>query len=116
MVKNGTFASPATARASKRANEVGVRKVVGSYRRQLVQQFLTESLFLSVLAFVIALVLVGLISLIIFLPENKLIPYRLELSGLNRRLNKLMKQELPQWLSYNRCLATTRAEALAAPE
>jgi hypothetical protein len=60
--------------------------------------------------------LLKLSSLIIFLPENKLIPYRLELSGLNRRLNKLMKQELPQWLSYNRCLATTRAEALAAPE
>ena len=52
------FTNLATARASKRANEVGVRKVVGSYRRQLVQQFLTESIFLSVLAFVIALVLV----------------------------------------------------------
>ena len=60
--------------------------------------------------------LLKLSSLIIFLPENKLVPYRLELSGLNRRLNKLMKQELPQWLSFNRCLATTRAEALAAPE
>ncbi len=52
------FTNLATARASKRANEVGVRKVVGSYRRQLVQQFLTESLFLSALAFSIALVLV----------------------------------------------------------
>ncbi len=52
------FTNLATARASKRANEVGVRKVVGSYRRQLVQQFLTESLFLSFLAFVIALALV----------------------------------------------------------
>jgi putative ABC transport system permease protein len=54
------FTNLATARASKRANEVGVRKVVGSYRRQLVQQFLTESLFLSVLAFAIALILVRL--------------------------------------------------------
>ena len=60
--------------------------------------------------------LTKLSSLILFLPENKLIPYRLELSGLNRRLNKLMKHELPQWLSFQRCLATTRAEALAAPE
>ena len=60
--------------------------------------------------------LLKLSSLITFLPENKLIPYRLELSGLNRRLNKLMKHELSQWLSYNRCLATTRAEALTAPE
>ena len=51
-------------------------------------------------------------ALIFYLPENILIPYKLELSGLNRRLNKLMKQELPEWLNYNRCLATTRAEAL----
>lgn len=60
--------------------------------------------------------LLKLTSLIIFLPENKLIPYRLELSGLNRRLNKHMEHELPQWLSFNRCLASTRAEALAAPK
>ena len=60
--------------------------------------------------------LLKLTSLIIFLPENKLIPYRLELSGLNRRLNKHMKHELPQWLSFNRCLASTRAEALAVPK
>ncbi len=52
------FTNLATARASKRANEVGIRKVVGSQRRQLVQQFLTESLFLSLVAFAIALVLV----------------------------------------------------------
>lgn len=52
------FTNLATARASKRANEVGVRKVVGSQKRQLVQQFLTESLLLSVVAFGIALVLV----------------------------------------------------------
>ena len=54
------FTNLATARASKRANEVGVRKVVGSHKRQLVQQFLTESLFLSFLAFMIALLLVKL--------------------------------------------------------
>ena len=55
------FTNLATARASKRANEVGVRKVVGSQKRQLVQQFLTESLFLSVVAFTISLLLVRLI-------------------------------------------------------
>ncbi len=54
------FTNLATARASKRANEVGVRKVVGSHKRQLVQQFLTESLFLSVVAFGIALLIVRL--------------------------------------------------------
>jgi putative ABC transport system permease protein len=54
------FTNLATARASKRANEVGVRKVVGSQRRQLIQQFLTESLFLSTVAFAIALILTRL--------------------------------------------------------
>ncbi len=54
------FTNLATARASKRANEVGVRKVVGSHKRQLIQQFFTESLFLSIVAFVIALFLVQL--------------------------------------------------------
>ena len=59
--------------------------------------------------------LLQLSSLIIYLPENILIPYKLELSGLNRRLNRLMKKELPEWMNYNRCLATQRAVALAAP-
>ena len=54
------FMNLATARASNRAREVGIRKVVGSYRRQLIQQFLGESLLLSFLAMILALVLTGL--------------------------------------------------------
>jgi putative ABC transport system permease protein len=54
------FTNLATARAGKRANEVGIRKVVGSQRRQLVQQFLTESLLLSIVAFAIGLILMRL--------------------------------------------------------
>lgn len=48
------FMNLATARATERAKEVGVRKVVGAMRRQLIGQFLCESLLLSVLAFVMA--------------------------------------------------------------
>ncbi len=55
------FMNLATARSANRAKEVGIRKVVGSYRRQLVGQFLAESLFLSVIALALALVLVELI-------------------------------------------------------
>lgn len=47
----------ATARAVRRAKEVAVRKMVGAYRLQLVKQFLSESLLLSVLGFVGALLL-----------------------------------------------------------
>ena len=37
------FVNLSTARAEKRAKEVGIRKTVGSERRQLIEQFLMES-------------------------------------------------------------------------
>ena len=46
-----------TARATGRAKEVGVRQVVGARQGQLVRQFLSESLFLSLIATAIAVVL-----------------------------------------------------------
>jgi putative ABC transport system permease protein len=54
------FMNLSTARSANRAKEVGIRKVVGSYRRQLIGQFLAESIFLSVVALILALVLVEL--------------------------------------------------------
>jgi len=44
-----------TARSSNRAKEIGVRKVLGSLRNNLVQQFLTESLIISFFSLIIAL-------------------------------------------------------------
>jgi putative ABC transport system permease protein len=49
------FMNLSTARSANRAKEVGVRKVMGSYRSHLMRQFLTESIMLSVLSFVLAL-------------------------------------------------------------
>ena len=46
----------ATARAITRAREVGVRKAVGSQRRQLIVQFLSESALLNGFALVLALI------------------------------------------------------------
>jgi putative ABC transport system permease protein len=54
------FMNLSTARASKRAKEVGVRKVIGAGRYSLIKQFLAESLFLSVLGILIALPLLVL--------------------------------------------------------
>ena len=49
-----------TARSTKRAKEVGVRKVLGAFRKQLAGQFLTEGLLFSVASFVLALALINL--------------------------------------------------------
>ncbi|MCI0696517.1 ABC transporter permease [candidate division KSB1 bacterium] len=57
------FMNLATARSANRAKEVGLRKVVGSSRLQLVRQFLLESLIVSSVALLLA---IGLIEL--FLP------------------------------------------------
>lgn len=47
-----------TARALKRANEVGVRKVIGASQRMLVSQFLGESMLVNLLAFSLGIILV----------------------------------------------------------
>ena len=55
------FMNLATARSAERAREVGMRKVLGAERRQLVGQFLGESVLLCMVAFVLAVVMVGLV-------------------------------------------------------
>lgn len=46
-----------TARGVERAKEVGVRKVMGAFRRQLINQFLSESLTTTLISFFLALVM-----------------------------------------------------------
>ena len=57
------FMNLSTARSLKRAKEIGVRKVIGAKRSELIKQFLTEALLFTILAVVISLVL-----LVILLP------------------------------------------------
>lgn len=52
------FMNLATARSSTRAREVGVRKVLGTERKYLLSQFFTESILMSLISMIIALVLV----------------------------------------------------------
>jgi putative ABC transport system permease protein len=54
------FMNLSTARSERRSKEVGMRKVLGSVRRQLVNQFLSESLLMVLLAFSMSLLLVVL--------------------------------------------------------
>ncbi len=55
------FTNLATARASQRAREVALRKVLGATRGQLITQFLTESILLALIAMLIGLALVELL-------------------------------------------------------
>ena len=55
------FMNLATARSLRRAREIGVRKVVGAGKRQLIAQFIGESMFVSFLAILISLLIVALI-------------------------------------------------------
>ncbi|HSL86401.1 MAG TPA: FtsX-like permease family protein, partial [Bacteroidales bacterium] len=66
------FINLSTARAMKRAREVGLRKLAGSDRKTLVSQFMTESLIISVVSTLIAVVLAEL-----------LLPYFNNLTGNN---------------------------------
>jgi putative ABC transport system permease protein len=57
------FINLSTAKSANRAKEVGLRKVVGSFRSSLIRQFLTESLLYSFVSFAL-----GLLMLVLALP------------------------------------------------
>lgn len=57
------FINLTTARSAKRAKEVGLRKVVGAHRQQLIKQFFGESILLTFLALFLAMLL-----FVVFLP------------------------------------------------
>jgi len=55
------FTNLSTASSAKRAREVGIRKVMGSDKQQLIAQFLTESVLLTMCAMLFALVIASLV-------------------------------------------------------
>jgi putative ABC transport system permease protein len=52
------FTNLSTARSSNRLKEIGVRKTLGSSRKQLVKQFLTESVLMTFIAVIISLIII----------------------------------------------------------
>ncbi len=60
VIASINYMNLATARSSRRAREVGLRKVVGSSRGILIGQFLTESVVLSIISLVLSIILVFL--------------------------------------------------------
>lgn len=81
------FINLAVAQSLKRSREIGIRKVVGGTRKQLIWQFLIESFLVSLLAFGIA-----------FLLTYSLLPTFNSLSG--KKLSLMYLSDFKLWLSY----------------
>ncbi|HMQ91345.1 MAG TPA: ABC transporter permease [Flavilitoribacter sp.] len=80
VIAGFNYVNISTAKSLQRAREVGVKKILGAGRRQLMGQFLSETLGTTLLAGVIALCL-----------AYAVLPY----------LNRLFESEVPQQLIYN---------------
>jgi len=76
------FMNLSTARSEKRANEVGVRKAIGSTRYRLMIQFITESLIMAFLASITSIVL-----LLLVLPQFNLLIGKELLLGLSNPIH-----------------------------
>lgn len=75
------FMNLATARSARRAKEIGLRKVAGALRSQLVLQFLSESVLISFISLVLALGIVWL-----FLPVfNEIADRKLTIAAVNAK-------------------------------
>jgi putative ABC transport system permease protein len=65
----------ATARSANRSKEVGIRKVMGSQRYQLLAQFITESIVMALLALTISLILIYALLPVFNTLANKQLPF-----------------------------------------
>ncbi len=74
------YMNMATARSANRAREVGMRKVVGAFRSQLISQFIGESFLMTLIALIIAVIIV-----------STLLPDFNQLSGKTMDLAMLLK-------------------------
>jgi putative ABC transport system permease protein len=68
LIASFNFMNLSTARSANRAQEVGVRKVFGAIRQQLISQFMIESILISFISFFLALGFVAALGSTINLP------------------------------------------------
>jgi putative ABC transport system permease protein len=61
LIAGINYTNLTTARATSRIKEIGVRKAIGAVRGNLIRQFLVESLLTTIIAFLIAVVIVALL-------------------------------------------------------
>ncbi len=72
-----------TARSALRAKEIGIRKVIGAQRKEIIRQFLSESVLVTWIALLLAVVLTSV-----------LLPYVDKLSNLNLTLSELYSWDI----------------------
>src|SRR5919112_833738 len=72
-----------TARSALRAREIGVRKVVGAQRKEIIAQFLSESVLVAWMAMLLAFALTWV-----------MLPWLNKLSGQNLSINILLRWEI----------------------
>jgi putative ABC transport system permease protein len=87
IIASINFMNLSTARAAGRAKEVGLRKVLGSQRRQLIFQYLMESTFLSFISIIFA---IGIVVLAL--------PAFNQLSGKSLEISTAFHQRMPFYL------------------
>ena len=83
LIASINYMNLSTARSALRAREIGVRKVVGAQRREIIAQFLSESVLVSWLAMILAFLLTWL-----------LLPWLNELSGQELSLSTLLRWDI----------------------
>ena len=96
------FMNLATARSSRRSKEVGIRKAIGAQRHQLIGQFISESVLITLLSVVVAILLVVLA-----------LPYFNEITGKSISLSQV-KPVFGLWLAGIALLVGTLAGSYPA--
>jgi len=83
LIASINYMNLSTARSALRAREIGVRKVVGAQRKEIIAQFLSESVFISWVAMLLAFVITWLT-----------LPWLNKLSGQQLSINVLLRWDI----------------------